>query len=122
MLSIKDPALTLVRCDNMVFLAVIKILDIRVGSTLEQTVSAHLVHEPNVRLRGQVMHLAVTDTSHQPEVPDWEWTGLMEPGAAMSGLPDIEGNRIDLIDATICSCTKGRNLVVSTYAFRSGEL
>jgi hypothetical protein len=47
-LSVEDPALTLVRCDNMVFLAVIKILDIRIGSANEQTVSANLVHEPNV--------------------------------------------------------------------------
>ena len=121
-LSIEDPALTLVRCDNMVFLAVIKVLDIRLGSAPVQTVPAHLVHEPNVRLRGQVMHLTMTDTSHQPDAPDWEWTGLMEPGAAMSGLRDIEGSQIDLIDAAICSRTKGRDIGMSTYTFRSGEL
>ena len=49
-LSIKNPALTLVRCDNMVFLAVIKVLDIRLGYAPVQTVPAHLVHEPNVRM------------------------------------------------------------------------
>ena len=106
-LSVEDPALTLVRCGNMVFLAVIKILDIHIGSANEQTVSANLVHEPNVQLRGQVMQLVMTDTSHQPDAPDWEWTGLMEPGAAMSGLRDIKGNRIDLIDAELCSRTHG---------------
>ena len=121
-LSIEDPALTLVRCDNMVFLAVIKVLDIRLGSAPVQTVPAHLVHEPNVRMRGQVMHLTMTDTSHQPDAPDWEWTGLMEPGAAMSGLREIEGCRIDLIDAAVCSRTKGRDIGMSTYTFRSGEL
>ena len=48
MLSIEDPALTLVGCNNMVFLAVIKVLDIHIGSASEQTLLAHLVHEPNV--------------------------------------------------------------------------
>jgi hypothetical protein len=40
---------------------------------------------------GQVMHLTMTDMSYQPDAPDWEWTGLMEPGAAMSGLQNIKG-------------------------------
>ena len=47
-LSIKDAALTLVHCDNMVFLAVIKVLDICLGSAPVQTVPAHLVDEPTV--------------------------------------------------------------------------
>ena len=68
------------------------------------------------------MCLTVTNTSHQPDTPDWQWTGLMEPGAAMSGLRDIEGSRIDLIDADLTSRTKGRDLGSSTYAFRSGKL
>ena len=68
------------------------------------------------------MHLTMTDTSHQPDAPDWEWTGLMEPGAAMSGLREIEGCQIDLIDAAVCSRTKGRDIGMSTYTFRSGEL
>jgi hypothetical protein len=64
----------------------------------------------------------MTDISHQPDAPDWEWTGLMEPGAAMSGLRDIVGNQVDLIDAELCSRTRGRDIGASTYAFRSGEL
>jgi hypothetical protein len=122
MLSIEDPALTLVRCNNMVFLAVIKVLDIHIGSASEQTLSARLVHEPNVRLRGQIMCLTMTDTSHQPDAPDWEWNGLMEPGAAMSGLRDIEGSRIDLVDADLCPRTQGRDIGSSTYVFRSSDL
>jgi hypothetical protein len=121
-LSVEDPTLTLVRCNGLVFLAVIKVLDIHVGSANEQTLSAHLVHEPNVRVQGQVMCLALTDNSHQPDAPDWEWTGLMEPGAAMSGLRDIEGSRIDLVDADLCPRTRGRDIGSSTYAFRSGDL
>jgi hypothetical protein len=43
-LSVKDSALTLVRCDNMVFLAIIRILGIHIGFVNEQTVSANLVY------------------------------------------------------------------------------
>jgi hypothetical protein len=89
----------------MIFLAIIKILDIHVGSTNEQTIYANLIHEPNVQLRSQIMHFVITDASYQLDTPDWEWTGLMEPGAAMSGLREIEGNHVDLIDAALCSCT-----------------
>ena len=68
------------------------------------------------------MCLAITDISHQLEAPDWEWTGLMEPGAAMSGLRDIEGSWIDLIDADLHPCMQGRDLGSSTYGFQSGGL
>ena len=37
------------------------------------------------------MHLTMTDTSHQTDALDGEWTGLMEPGAAMLGLQEIKG-------------------------------
>ena len=49
----------------------------------------------------------MTDTSHQQDAPDWEWNGLMEPGAVMSGLRDIEGSRIGLVDADLCPHTQG---------------
>jgi hypothetical protein len=68
------------------------------------------------------MCLTMTDISHQLEAPDWEWTGLMEPGAAMSGLCDIEGNRIDLIDVDLRPRMRGWDPGSSTYAFRSGDL
>jgi hypothetical protein len=122
LLSVEDPALTLVRCNDMVFLAVIKVLDICVGAVSEQTLSARLVHEPNVWLRGQVMCLAMTDITHQPDAPDWKWNGLMESGAAMLSLRDIEGSQIDLVDADIHPRTQGQDIGSSTYAFRSGDL
>ena len=68
------------------------------------------------------MRLSLVDTSHQPDAPDWEWVGLMEPGAAMTGLKDVEGNHFDLIDADLRPRTSGCDIGVSTYVFCTGDL
>jgi hypothetical protein len=52
MLRLKGPRcsqskMTLVQCNNMIFLAVIKVLDIHIGSAGAQILLARLVHEPN---------------------------------------------------------------------------
>jgi hypothetical protein len=77
-LSVKDPALTLVHSNGMVFLAVIWLLDIHIDSASMQRLPLHLLHEPNIRICVQVLSLACMDVSHQPNGPDWEWTGLLK--------------------------------------------
>lgn len=121
-LGVEDPALTLVRCNDLIFLAVVKVVDIRVNATSQQTLPAHLLHEPHVRIRSQIMRLSLLDSSHQPEAPDWEWVGLMEPGAAMTGLKEVDGNHFDLVDADLAPRTCGYDIGSSTYVFRTGDL
>lgn len=121
-ISVEDPVLTLVQCNDLIFLAVIKVLDIRIGISSEETIAESLLHDPNTHIRGQIMNLSLTDKNHQPDGPDWEWNGILESTGAMGGLRDIEGSRIDLIDAETQRRTKGRNIGSTTYAFRSQDL
>jgi hypothetical protein len=72
MLAVEDTAVTLVRCNGLIFLAIIRLLDLRVDSTNVERLPARLLHEPNVRARGQIMCLAAGD---QPDRPDWQCTG-----------------------------------------------
>jgi hypothetical protein len=81
-----------------------------------------MLHEPNVRARGQIMCLASCDSSHQPDGPDWECTGLFEAGAGNSDLRNIEGLWIDLVDPVLQRRSYGPSLGIPTYAFRTAEL
>jgi hypothetical protein len=72
MLSVEDSALMLVCSNGMVFLAVVRLLDIHIDSESTQRLPLRLLHEPNVCAHTQVLLLACTDVSHQPDGPDWE--------------------------------------------------
>lgn len=122
MLAVEDPAVTLVRCNGQVFLAVIRLLDIRVDSTNVERLPAQLLHEPNVRARGQIMCLALVDSTHQPDKPDWQFTGLFEAGAGSLSLRNIEGLWIDVVDPVLQQRSRGVDLGNPTYAFRTAEL
>lgn len=122
MFAVEDPAVTLVRCNGHIFLAVVRLLDLRVDSANVERLPARLLHEPNVRARVQIMCLASTDGSHQPDKPDWQCTGLFEPGAGNSNLRNIEGLWIDVIDPVLQRRSQGVDLGIPTYAFRTAEL
>jgi hypothetical protein len=122
MLLVEDPALTLMHSNGMVFLAVVRLLDICIDSVSTQRLPLHLLHELNVRAHAQVLSLACTDVSHQPDGPDWEWTGLFEAGAGNSGLCDIEGNWVDVINPVVQARSWGSNIGTTTYAFCTAEL
>lgn len=77
-IMVQDPAVTLVKCSKT-FLAVFKIVGIRLnGKDVLDLPIIHL-HEPSVRLSGQVVHLALVSTAHQSEEPDLEWNGAYKP-------------------------------------------
>jgi hypothetical protein len=48
MLAVEDPAVTLVRCNGNIFLAVIRLLDLCVNSTNVERLPIRLLHESNV--------------------------------------------------------------------------
>ena len=72
MLAVEDLAVTLVCCNGLIFLAVIRMLDLRVDSAYVESLPARILHEPNVRAHGQIMCLVLSDGSHQPDGPDWQ--------------------------------------------------
>ena len=119
LLEVEDPAVILVRSNKRIFLALFQILAIRIDSKTVQSLPASHLHEPNVRIHGQVMKLSLCDISHQPDGPDWEWNGAFE---RRSTFQNAEGQWIDLIDPEVQRASRGRNVGSDTYAFRSTEL
>lgn len=119
LLEVEDPAVILVRSNKRVFLALFQILAIRINSKNVQSLPAAHLHEPNVRIHGQIMKLSLCDISHQPDGPDWEWNGAFEHRSAFQ---NAEGQWIDLIDPEVQRASRGRNIGSDTYAFRSTEL
>ena len=116
---IQDPAVTLVRCNKQVFLAVVQITGIRHNATQVQTLPVKYLHKPNVHINGQIMKLALLDASHQPDGPDWEWNGAFE---AWSIFQHAEGNWLELINLVIQLASRGWNVGSDTYAFQTVEL
>jgi hypothetical protein len=122
MLAVQDLAMTLVRCNGLIFLAIIQLLDLHIDSTNVEWLPAQLLHELNVWAHGQIMCLAVSDGSHQPNRPDWQCTGLFEAGAGNLNLHNIEGLWIDVVDPVLQQRSQGVDLGIPTYGFRMAEL
>ena len=116
---IQDPALTLVRCNKKVFLAVFQILGIRIDNKSVQSLPVTHIHEPNVRINGQIMKLGILNNSHQPDATDWEWNGSFEARATFQ---NVEGNWVELINPVVQRASRGRNSGQDTYVFRTAEL
>ena len=114
LLEVEDPAVILVRSNKRVFLALFQILAIRINSKNVESLPAAHLHEPNVRIHGQIMKLSLCDISHQPDGPDWEWNGAFEHRSAFQ---NAEGQWIDLIDPEVQRASRGRNIGSDTYAF-----
>lgn len=117
--AIEDPVATLVRCNNLIFVAVLEVTAIRVDTTSIHALAANRIHEPNIHFRGRIMNLVPRDSSHQPSGPDWEWNGRCVKGL---DLDDIDGALIELVDPilkpALCDEFKG----TETTTFRTSEL
>ena len=118
-IQVQDPALVLVRCNKKVFLAVFQILALRVDSKNLQSIPSEQIHEPNVRIHGQIMKLALLNADHQPDGMDWEWNGAFE---ARSTFQNAEGRWIEPINPGVQRASRGQNRGKDTYTFRSSEL
>ena len=90
-----DPALTLVQCNNKVFLAVFQVLGICHDTADVQSLPSRFLGEPNVQVHGQIMKLGLIGSTLEPDKPDWKQNGRFE---AWSGFCDIEGLWAELID------------------------
>ncbi|KAG6836745.1 hypothetical protein H0H93_003969, partial [Arthromyces matolae] len=116
---VQDPALTLVRCCQKLFLAVIEIQGITVGGIEVRYISAERISEPNVQISGQVLRIALVNAAHQTEQPDWEWLGSYEQ---KSGFRGACGYWFELVDPTLRKAERGRRTGKDTYAFKSTDL
>ncbi|KAF7970084.1 hypothetical protein HWV62_25070 [Athelia sp. TMB] len=121
-LTVEDPVLSLVKSNGHIFLAVMRVLEIRVDTSLLNTISPQRLHEPNVKVRGQVMGIAPRISSAEAESESWETTGLYEPGGGNSGLRNIEGRWLDITDPAVSTRTQGANIGSAAYVFRATEL
>ncbi|KAF8198428.1 hypothetical protein BJ912DRAFT_1074363 [Pholiota molesta] len=121
-LDVQDPAFTLVHCDHNIFLAAFQVLSIRHDGQDLPSIPSRLLHEPNVRIHGQIMKLSpihVFDTSHQPEGADWEWNGNFE---SQGVLRELNGRFVEQIDPQLQPASRGRNVGEETYVFKTSEL
>lgn len=121
-LTIEDPALTLVKSNGHTFLAVMRVLEIRIDNNIVSSIAPQHLHEPNVRVRGQVMGIAPRVSSDEAESESWESTRLFEPGGGNWGLRNIEGRWLDVVDPAVLPRTQGANIGSATYVFRATEL
>ena len=71
---IKDPAVTLICSKNLIWLAVVQILDIHMDHTGVQILPTWLLSEPNVLIWVQLMCSAPVLPGHESDAGDWEWT------------------------------------------------
>ncbi|KAF9536838.1 hypothetical protein CPC08DRAFT_771434 [Agrocybe pediades] len=118
-LCVLDPALTVVQCNERVFLAVFQVSGIRQDSKDVQSLPLEYINEPNVRISGQVMQLSLISSTPSVDEPDWEWTGTFEPRGF---LRDIEGSWIEVIDPALQAASSKRTTLDETYGFRTSEL
>ncbi|KAF7969797.1 hypothetical protein HWV62_25975 [Athelia sp. TMB] len=100
-ISVEDPALTLVQCDNKIFLAVVRVLELRFNSGSLQRLPARILHEPNVQARCQIISLVSCSNSNQPDQADWQWNSLFKTGASNSGLCQVEGAWLDVVNPVL---------------------
>lgn len=123
-LHTEDPALTLVQSNGLLFLAVIRILSIRVSNVLVDTIPESHLHQPNVRIRAQIMTLVerAPDASDSSDNLDWEWNGVFEGGAGSTGLREMEGLWFEVIDPSLRDRTSGVEVGTATYAYATADL
>lgn len=122
-LYIQDPAVTLVRCDKRLYMAIFQVLGIRRDGKEIQSLPSRFISEPNIRIQGQLMKLSLIshsqESAHQIDSPDWEWNGGFEARAVFR---DLEGRFVQQINPDRQRASRGRNVGEDTFVFRSAEL
>ena len=117
-LDVEDPAVTLVRCNDRTFLAVIQVTGIRQNNASVLSLPVAHLHEPNISIQCQIMKLAPRELTENTEGADWEWIGNYKSGSHFQ----TEGRWMDVIDLLLCKASRGRNVGKDTYVFQTAEL
>ena len=121
-LNIQDPAATLVRSKNLIWLAVVQIVDIRLDHLGLQSLPTRLLGQPNIQLRVQLMCLAPVKLGEENENGDWEWTGRFESLTGTNSTFEVDSNWIQLLNPATSPPTRQGNVNLMTYRFLSAEI
>lgn len=116
---VEDPIITLLRCDDHIFVAVVAISQIFYNGTSVSRIPSSHARQPNVRFRARIMKLVTTDDSYQPLGPDWQWDGGYETG---HDLNDLDGTLVELVDPETEAGAYTGSDGLDTFCFRSDEL
>jgi hypothetical protein len=120
--SIQDPATTLLRSKDLVWLALVLLVDLRLNNIAVQSLPTRLLNEPNVRVRVQVMSIAPVAEGSENEDGDWEWTGHFEKLTGQNSICEIDGRWIQLLNPAAVPPTRHGNKALNTYRFNSAEM
>jgi hypothetical protein len=119
--SIQDPAATLVRSKNLIWLAFVQIVDLRLNNAGMQSLPTRILGEPNVRVKVQIMSVSPVAQGCESEEGDWEWTGHFESLPRTTSTCEIEGHRLQLLDPAVLAPTRPGNKNMKTYRLLSSE-
>ncbi|KAF8890598.1 hypothetical protein BD779DRAFT_1702573 [Infundibulicybe gibba] len=111
-LSINDPAATLVQCQDKIFLAVVNVTQITIDKRPVYEIGLELLMEPIVKVHFQILHLSEVPCEAQFNA-DWAWTQNMVTTAYHS-----QGAFIQALSPLVSTEIAGR----PTYLFQSREL
>ncbi|KAJ3527105.1 hypothetical protein NM688_g8173 [Phlebia brevispora] len=127
-LVIDDPALTLLDYDGMLFLAVIRILEIQQDNISMSTLPVSCLNEANIRVKFSVMSLSSTALPGQSAgsgLFDWEWNGRFEKRTNGPYIQDVEGSAVQVINPRVAPPSRqygGSSTGHETYQFKTSEL
>jgi hypothetical protein len=120
-INIEDPAATLIRSKNLIWLVVVQVVDIRLDHISLQSPPACLLGQPNVQIKVQVMHLAPVKLGEEND-DDWEWTGCFECLTGTNSTCEIDSNWIQLHNPAMSPPTRQGNINLMMYRFLSTEV
>jgi hypothetical protein len=119
---IQDPAATLVRSKNLVWLTYVQIVDLRHNNFGMQSLPVGLFAEPNICVRVQVMWIAKVPFGCENDDGDWEWTSQFERVSGSTSTCEVGSHRLQLVNLVIAVPTCIGNTNLQTYRFSSAEM
>jgi hypothetical protein len=120
--SIHDPAAMLVRCKNLIWLAVVQIVDLQLDGSGAQELPTRLLDQSStLRIKVQVMRLGPVQQDGNSE-GDWEWIGRFETLPGTTSTCNVEGGWLQLVNPTVVPPTRPGNTSLTTYQFKSSEV
>lgn len=123
-LGFDNPAITLVRVDSLLFLAIVQVCDIKCAGQSTCSLKVEDLALDNVRVRFEILSLRPITPTAENRQADWEWTGRFASFRS-SSTREVEGRAIQPIDPQLVSSLISRTtsrVSASTYQFRTFEL
>ena len=113
---------TLVQSKNLIWLAVIQIVDIQLDHLGLQSLPTRLLGQPNIQLRVQLMCLAPVKLGEDNENGDWEWTRCFKSLMGTNSTFEVDSNWVQLLNPATSLPTRQGNINLMTYRFLSAEI